>query len=128
MDRLAGRHADDLVARMNRLQQLQDWGMAWALGLGLLALGAAIDQREEEMVNLNTPAIESGLLTAEALAEYRSQHEPQCCTHDHRCDQGRLCPMRMPAEAATDIGAEPNWTHHGGWVSMLWLRIRRALT
>lgn len=112
---------------MNRLQQLQDWGMAWALGLGLLALGAAIDQREEEMVNLNTPAIESGLLTAEALAEYRRQHEPRCCTHDRRCDQGRQCPMRMPAEAATDIGAEPRGQHREGLLSGLWLRLVRVL-
>lgn len=107
---------------MSRLQQLQDWGMAWALGLGLLALGAAIDQREEEM-NLNVPAIEQGPLTADDLAAWRREHE--CCNGD--CNQGRQCPMRMPAEAATDIGAEPRGKHREGVLTGLWLRLVRVL-
>ena len=45
--------------------------------------------------------------------EYDDGTEPDvyrrwCC--DNRCQQGRLCPKNMPAEAATDLGQEePNF-------------------
>ncbi len=45
--------------------------------------------------------------------EYDDGTEPDvyrrwCC--DGMCKQGRLCPKRMPAEAATDLGQEePNF-------------------
>lgn len=45
--------------------------------------------------------------------EYDDGTEPDvyrrwCC--DGQCQQGRLCPKRMPAEAATDLGQdEPNF-------------------
>ena len=113
---------------MSRLQTLQDFGMAWALALGLLALGAALDDAENAM-NLNTPAIEQGPLTADDLAAWRAAHEPRCCTHDHRCNQGRQCPMRAPAEASTEVGhTEPRGKHREGWLTGLWLRLVRALT
>lgn len=111
---------------MSRLQHLKDTGMAWALGLGLLALGAVMDQREDEMTNLNTPTLDQGPLTADDLAAWRREHAPRCCNDD--CDQGRQCPMRMPAEAATEIGADQRGKHREGLLSGLWLRIRRALT
>jgi hypothetical protein len=44
--------------------------------------------------------------------EYDDGTEPDvyrrwCC--DGKCEQGRLCPKNMPAEAATDVGQEPNF-------------------
>jgi len=106
---------------MNRLQTLQDWGMAWALGLGLLALGAAMDQREEEM-NLNIPAIEQGPLTADDLAAWRAAHEPATL------DDDQIERRWYAAQGHIDVGQEPRGQHRDGWLTGLWLRICRALT
>ena len=91
--------------------------MAWAVALGLLALGAAMDQREEDM-NLNSPAIYTGPLTASELDRVTNPGGI------YRTDSGEYL---MPAEACTDIGAEPAGTHRDGLLSGLWLRLVRAL-
>lgn len=44
--------------------------------------------------------------------EYDDGTEPDvyrrwCC--DGKCEQGRLCPKHMPAEAASDVGQEPDF-------------------
>jgi len=49
----------------------------------------------------------------------------------HGCDaQGRYAtrPWPSPAEACTEIGAEPPGRHRTCWLIRLWLRVRRALT
>ena len=112
---------------MSRLQHLKDTGMAWALGLGLLALGAALDDAEDAMTpNLNAPAIEQGPLTADELASWRAAHE--CCSTG--CDGGRLCAIRVqPAAAVSDlVESEPRGRHSEGPLTRLWLRLVRALT
>ena len=96
-------------------------GGALILAACLSWLGPAFLDAEDDMVNLNAPAIEQGPLTAEELAAYRREHE--CCNGD--CEQGRRCPMRAPAEAATDIGAEPSGRPRDGWLTGLWLRFVR---
>lgn len=110
---------------MRSRSTVSNWAAAWALALGLLALGAALDHREDAM-NLNTPAIEQGPLTADDLATWRAMHE--CCATG--CSDGRYCAMRVqPAEATTEIGAEPpRGKHREGVLTGLWLRLRRALT
>lgn len=110
---------------MNTRTTLADWLMAPAVAIGLLALCAAIDQREEEMLtHVTAPATEADMLTPAGLAEWRATHE--CCTGG--CNQGRDCPLRwQPAEAATDIGAEPRGKHRTGLLAGLWLRLSRVL-
>ena len=52
-----------------------------------------------------------------------------CCEHyGVACGQGRQCPQRMAAEAATDIGAEPCGKHRTSWLIRAWLRLVRAMT
>ena len=108
---------------MSRLQHLQDFGMAWALALGLLALGAAMYQREDAMTT-TAPATEADMLTPAGPAEWRAAHE--CCATG--CSDGRYCAMRVqPAEACTDIGAEPRGKRREGLLTGLWLRLVRVL-
>lgn len=96
-------------------------GGALILAVCLGWLGPTFLDAEDEMVNLNAPAIVDGPLTADDLAAWRATHE--CCTGE--CSQGRQCPMRQPAEAATDIGAEPAGRPRDGWLTGLWLRFVR---
>ena len=79
------------------------------------------------LVDRNTPAFAEtappadGPLTAAELADYNRQRNQRmaCCETNgvRSCDQGRQCPARMPAEAATHFGTE---MHHAyrpvdGW-------------
>lgn len=49
---------------------------------------------------------------------------PPCIGH---CEQGRACPNGQPAEACTDLGAEPEGRHCAGPLSRFALWLRRAL-
>lgn len=65
-------------------------------------------------------------LTAYELRSHQPRHCPPC---DSQCRQGRKCPAWTPAEACTDVGAEPQRGHHNrGWLFRAWLRAVRALT
>lgn len=119
-----------------------DWLAAAALGLGLLALGAAIDNREEQMTPIQSPfpdalpssdylhdnVVHIRPLTPEQLAEYvKARNEAAGC--DQTCNQGRACSCSpTPAEAASEIGAEPKRGHArmGMWARG-WLALKRWL-
>ena len=69
-------------------------------------------------------------ITATDLLAYRRDlaancPASECCTGE--CNQGRLCPQRWPAEAATDIGADPKGQRRTGWLTRAWLRLVRVL-
>ena len=73
--------------------------------------------------NLNSPAIEQGPITAADLDAHLS--DKTCCAGD--CNQGRTCPFRWPAAAATEIGFEREGQHCETWITRAWLRVARAL-
>lgn len=101
-------------------------GGALILAACLSWLGPAFLDAEDDMVNLNAPAIEQGPLTAEELADWRRRYQQMAPRQDFIPAGDEFEEQHMqPAEAATDIGAEPAGRQRDGWLTGLWLRFVR---
>ena len=120
---LCRQHGAPYLRPSARRERLLNVGATALLAAALVLPGALIDTEEDAMnVNLNSPAIEQGPLTADELAAYSRARLAAAWA-----DPDELPSPLFSAECCTEIGSEVQGQQRDGWLTRAWLRLRRAL-